>query len=361
MEEEFMIEKEFPDDENKRNKNKDYDVEKDAEFDAIESVFRLSKDLRKAAEKLGDREIRYLVDSYYAIQKYRKGVREQIRSMEKAEEPIEILSYIFKQSAILENQIKAALDRWTNARKIGRWCRSHKGVGPIITAGLLAHIDIRKAPTLGHILRFGGLDPTLVWNSSAKAKEYVKEVIGAKKDITRDDVIKLSEVSSVSKKRLLREGWDEEKKKFTKKLLEDSVCKRPYNADLKQLWWKMADCFVKFHKKEDCFYGKLYAERKELEIKNNESGKYAGIAKETLETKNIKDPDTRKAYESGKLPDGRIDLRARRYAAKIFLSHLHHAMYLDTFKKEPPVPFAFTKSGGDHAHYIEPPNLDIVK
>ena len=47
--------------------------------------------------------------------------------------------------------------------------RSIVGIGPVITAGFLAHIDIAKAPTVGHVP--GGsadLDPTVKWDKGTK-------------------------------------------------------------------------------------------------------------------------------------------------------------------------------------------------
>jgi hypothetical protein len=270
----------------------------------VESVQKLTRDLRKAALTMGPAEIRYLVDGYYSIQEYRKASRNQVRASKDAGEPGEIIGYIADQAETLEKQIKGALDKWSNHQKVGAWMRSHHGIGPVITSGMLAHFDIKKAPTVGHFWSFAGLDPTTKW----------------------------------------------EKKQ-----------KRPWNARLKVLCWKLGDSFVKFHNDEKCFYGKLYSKRKLQEVERNEAGLFSDQAKRTLEEKNIKAKDTLKFYVAGKLPPGRIDLRARRWAVKIFLSHLHHAMYLAHFKKEPPVPFSFTKSGGDHAHYIEPPNLELVK
>ena len=44
-----------------------------------------------------------------------------------------------------------------------RWARSIYGIWPVLAAGLLAHIDIEQAPTVGHIWSFAGLDPTKKW------------------------------------------------------------------------------------------------------------------------------------------------------------------------------------------------------
>ena len=61
-----------------------------------------------------------------------------------------------------------ALDAYSGGPLAGRWARSIVGIGPIIAAGLLAHIDIKQAPTVGHVWRFAGLDPTLKWTTKTK-------------------------------------------------------------------------------------------------------------------------------------------------------------------------------------------------
>ena len=57
------------------------------------------------------------------------------------------------------------------------------------------------------------------------------------------------------------------------------------------------------------------------------------------------------------MPDFNIDARARRYAVKIFLSHLHAVMYWEEYKKAPPKPFAIQHLG--HAHEIEIPMMEM--
>jgi hypothetical protein len=53
------------------------------------------------------------------------------------------------------------------------------------------------------------------------------------------------------------------------------------------------------------------------------------------------------------LPPAQIDNRARRYAVKLFLAHLHHVWYETEFGEAPPKPYPIAIMG--HAHYIMPP------
>lgn len=261
----------------------------------MESVKALSRDLRKAAKTLSDIEARFLVDAYYQMQDQRIRSNNQLRSM--GEEPHDVLTWFGAQSEVLEDQVRGALDVYSHNHAVGTWLRGVKGVGPVIAAGLLAHIDINKAPTVGHIWRYAGLDPTSKWEKGKK---------------------------------------------------------RPWNASLKVLCWKLGESFVKVSGREDAYYGKLYKERKELETASNEKLAFVSQAQEILATKKIgKDTDAYKAYAIGKLPPAHIHARSKRYAVKQFLADLHHEMYVTILKKEPPLPYPIAILG--HAHMRQKP------
>ena len=83
-------------------------------------------------------------------------------------EPHDVLSWLADQNWVLETQVKRALAKYVDGHPVGSWLMSVHGIGPVISAGLLAHIDINKAPTAGHIWRFAGLDPTVVWLPKTK-------------------------------------------------------------------------------------------------------------------------------------------------------------------------------------------------
>jgi len=268
-----------------------------------DAVQRLTRDLAKAAATLTTDEARFLVDYYYITQEDRKRAGNQERALDEDREPHGVLSWLFDQSATIENQIKRALDAYTNASPLGQWARDHYGIGPVIAAGLLAHIDLERAPTAGHIWRYAGLDPTVKWEKGQK---------------------------------------------------------RPWNSSLKTLCWKIGQSFMKFHGQEECFYGHIYLARKQYEVERNDKGVNAELCKTILAGKNFsKTTDAFKHYTSGKLPPAQIDARARRYAVKIFLSHYHAAGYRLILGKEPPVPFPIAHMG--HTHMIEAPVKSHLK
>ena len=254
----------------------------------------LSRDLRKAAATLSVNEARFLVDHYYQMQRDRIRSSNQMRQM--AEEPHLVLEWLATQSTVLEKNIHAALDVYSNAHPIGKRMRTVVGVGPVISAGLLAHIDIERAKTAGAVWRFAGLDPTLEWKKGQK---------------------------------------------------------RPFNANLKTLCWKLGESFVKVSGNPNAVYGLIYKERKEQEVAKNEAGDFAEQAKEKLEKYNIgKTTDAYKAYSTGKLPPAHVHGKARRYAVKMFLSHLHEIWYEHHHGEAPPAPYVMAHA--EHVHKLEP-------
>lgn len=288
------------------------------DFDGID---RLTRDLKAAAITLGDDEVRFLVDSYYMMQEQRKRSGNQVRALSASEEPHAVLNWLLRQSDTMEGQIKRALSAYAENHPIGSRMLTVVGIGPVITAGLLAHINMepwvcqapdgedrccKKAPhegygchsgrleTVGKIWRFAGLDPTVQWKKGQK---------------------------------------------------------RPWNADLKTLCWKIGESFVKTSSRDGAFYGPLYQQRKAYEHQINAEGGYEEQAAAILKAR----PSHAQAaiYAEGRLPDGHIHARAKRWAVKMFLSHLHEVWYRHLFKEDPPVPYVIEHMG--HTDVIAPP------
>jgi hypothetical protein len=260
------------------------------------SVARLDRDLAKASTTLTEQEARFLVDAYYLMQDGRKRGDNQVRAMKA--EPHTVIAWLTTQYDTLESQTRRSLDRYSDAHPVGRWMKSIHGIGPVIAAGMLAHIDIKKAPTAGHIWRFAGLDPTMRWNKGEK---------------------------------------------------------RPWNAQLKTLCWKIGQSFMKFAANEACTYGHLYRTRKTYETLRNDSGGNAERAAAILLEKRFdKSTEAYKMLSSGKLPLAQIDARARRYAVKLFISHLQCVWWFADTGALPPDPYAIAHK--DHVHFVPVPN-----
>lgn len=293
----------------------------------LQSVERLSRDLRIAAATLSDDEARFLVDAYYMMQDDRKRASSQVQSLAKNQEPNLVLGWFATQADILEQQIRGALDKYTQEHPMGAWMRQIYGIGPVISAGLLAHINLEpwvcsvplaerkkkhvctpEAPctplcrreriqTAGQVWRYAGLDPTSRWSKGQK---------------------------------------------------------RPWNAALKVLTWKAGQSFMKFSGRDECFYGKLYLERKAYEVARNDRGDNAATAARLLTEKTWdKKTDAYGHLTAGRLPPAQIDARARRWAVKMFIAHLFEAWYRLKWSEEPPNPYPIAILG--HAHKIEAP------
>ena len=116
---------------------------------------------------------------------------------------------------------------------------------------------------------------------------------------------------------------------------------------------------MKFSGQRECVYGAIYKERKAHEVARNDSGGCAGQAAAILATKKIgRETETYGHLIGGKLPPAQIDGRARRFAVKMFLSHLHCVMTWNEFGRLPPNPYALDHAG--HAHFIKMPNVEIA-
>jgi hypothetical protein len=334
----------------------------------LDPIQKITKDLKIAAKTLSKLEARYLVDTYYQMQENRIRADGQVRSLEKADspEPHDTLSWLATNAEILENNVKSALDHYGNAHLVGRWSKSIVGIGPVISAGLIANIDMepwrcviayadkkKKActarephgpachriqlVTAGHIWRFAGLDPTVTWGKGEK---------------------------------------------------------RPWNAAMKTLCWKLGESFVKQSSHKDDVFGKLYVTRKIKETAKNLAGDFSVQALEKLEKFKIdKGTDTyawyaghltvekaqqildapqekrqglaiklaskgREADGQPMLPPGHIHARAKRWAVKLFLSCWHEGAYFAYFDQLPPKPYVLTLEG--HAHEFIVPNMEEI-
>lgn len=320
----------------------------------IDPVEKLTKEERAAASDLAASEARYLVNAYYTMQEHRMATGNQVRSLFESGEPNGAIRFFHKQYAQTEKNIQRILDVYTLEHPVGAWMRGIKGVGPVIAAGLLAHIDIHQAPTVGHIWSFAGLDPNVTWWGRKKAEEHVQNVMGDTRKVTQEHVRCLAERAGRKPENIVRIATGGGEKKLTRSNLTAALAKRPWNAKLKTICWKLGEAFVKVQNYPDDIYGHVYAERKLLELARNEEQMFADQAKQILRERNIgKDTEAYKWYSRGMLPPAHIHARAKRYAVKLFLSHLHEFWYEYEFQETPPLPYPIAFQG--HTHKIPRP------
>lgn len=277
-----------------------------------EAKLRLTKDLLKAADSMGFKEARYIVRSFYQLQEYRISGHNQVRALEGMEQPILLLDWASEQFEQLEHAMKLALGHFVKHEPegIGQWLLGITGIGPVLAAGLLAYIDIEKAPTTGHIWSYAGLNPAVTWEKKQKC---------------------------------------------------------PWNRDLKVLCYKIGESFVKFKGSDNDMYGKYYAQRKELEQARNIAGEFSEQASQTLSARHFREETEAHKWYTGEhpeangvamLPPAHIHARARRYAVKLFLSHFHDEWYRRHFHKEPPLPYPIAIL--NHQGMINAPEIKVA-
>ena len=358
---------------------------------------RLDSDLRSAAENLGPEEARFLVDMYYQMQNVRIRFRNQQRQTEKHSEPNRVITWGLVNIRRAEDDIKRALGSFAESYSVGRWCMSNFGIGPVITAGLMAHLDIRNTFTVGKWWRFAGLDPSRDWHGKEEAKQMLAQISPGSqlKKFTLEKARELSALCNVNPVRLQQVWTDGFAKSKKYGALEKYLAARPWNAELKSLCaFKMGECFVKFQNNEACDYGHLFQARKALEIERNMQGNFSDQAAKILSKEKRRDDAyatkwmkgcftaehmaevltleqakrlpylNKKAGKPGSgvsmLAPAHIHARARRYAVKIFMSHLHHVMYVDYYGEDPPKPFIIEHSDGTHTHTIPIPHFPLA-
>lgn len=274
------------------------DLDEDSSYGIDMPMFsRLSRDVRELTVSLDPSSTRKLVDAYYTLQENRMAFAAQARELQNNSSPHELVQYLSANLHIMEKALKHPLQQFAASTVAGRWALEQYGIGPVLAAGLCAHIDITKAPTAGSVWRYAGLDPTIKWEKGQK---------------------------------------------------------RPYNAQLKTLSWKIGQSFMKFSGRDQCFYGKLYLTDKARRAEKNEAGDYSDFAKQILTSKNWKQNATKSILETGKLSPAQIDAQARRYAVKIFLSHYHAVAFQAQYDRPAPTPYIIAH--GDHVHEIAIPN-----
>ena len=281
-------------------------IDPDLNETPIDMAFKLSKALRKSCESLTIRDARWLVDVYYTIQNDRIRSAAQLRESSKSGEPHEVIQWAFTAMNTFEGGIRAALGRFAKRFRVGQWLQAQCGIGPVLSAAMLTNFDIRKSKTCAGFWRFAGLDPTLEWKKGQK---------------------------------------------------------RPYNARLKTICtYKLGECFVKTCNNEKGFYGKLYAAKKLEYAAKNDAGGFSEKAASEIESKGSKMQKTQRIehWKQGKIAPAHVHDMSRRWAVKMFISHLHEVMHWDWYNAAPPAPYIIEHPGdANHRHLVIAPGPNL--
>lgn len=314
-------------------------------------------DLLEAALEGGRDEIRYLVKYYYLLQEGRMGANSQRLALDKEGKPHKLVTWVRDMDAAIEKAVLKVMDKWTayEPSGMGAWAKSITGIGPVISAGLIAHIDIDRVQTVGQIWRLAGLDPTCQWLGQERARAVVAECVTSKIP-TAEEVAALALKTNRHFDRLMAVMLDATRKGTPRERLIKFLSRRPWNSDLKVLLvYKAGESFVKVQNNPNDIYGKVFAQRKALEIQRNADGLFRDQAESVLARFNYgHDTEAYKWYSQGMLPPAHVHARARRYAAKLFVAHWFEEAYTRHNGRKPPLPYPIAFQG--HAHYIERPN-----
>lgn len=397
--------------------------------------------------------LKCLVSFYYQYQGQRIANDDRIRKISKGmnkngnEDSMLALKYLADSNREMEKQLKAMLGAYSVTTKVGKWLNDIVGIGPCISAGLLAYFNISEnMRSCQSFYNYAGLnDNNIPWLSkddikkvmnkadeiisarveerkaayetfqNPKWKSYMKKLAttnmdqayaslihGYSEDTIKDSIIGIIGDSDAAREFVDALVRDCEKYQYgprtwyntivyefnakepspeymvTIAILTNRTYKNifngaidrtkngngrrtydrlarflnmpPYLKELKVLCFKIEDSFAK-QISRGSLYGKLYKQRKEYELKKNDNGDYADIALRLAERTSKK--DLKKFYlEEKKLTNKHIDRRARRWACKIFISHLFDAMYIDAYGRTPDLPTVF--NSGNHLDFIAP-------
>jgi hypothetical protein len=309
-------------------------------LDELTFIERLTKRDMDAAKLLGEAEVRYLVDAYYIAQEDRKRTAAQVRALTTITEahphaePSIIVNWLRSQNDTIEGQIKRVLDAYTQQHIMGPWMRDVFGIGPVLSAGLLAHIYMGLWCAVCH-----GHDEEDCQrrqnNPKLKLSEHTYQPVESLPTVGH--IWAFAGIAGKDQK-----PWGKNQK-------------RPYNAKLKVLQWKVGQSFMWFSYNGKCYYGQEYRRRKEYEIARNVPGGWNAAEVERRLNDKMRKPteDAMKYLSQGILPPAAMDGRARRYATKKFLAHMHNVWFEKKFGRPAPLPYPIDILG--HAHYEPPP------
>jgi hypothetical protein len=110
---------------------------------------------------MGNKEAQYLLDMYLFMLKRRVAIASKIS---RCGIESRALGFLLDQIKAREGHARVLLDIYSDNHPVGAKMKEVKGIGPVIAAGLLAHVNMDRATTYGKILAYGGFNPNMVWN-----------------------------------------------------------------------------------------------------------------------------------------------------------------------------------------------------
>lgn len=288
-----------------------------------EAVKALERDIKGGIIQLGDGAARHLISTYYDIQDLRVRSQARGRAGDKLGFPSEFMALVGGSLEELEERIKKVLAAYAKSTPYGSWALSIHGIGPVIAAGLVAYVDPKRFDTVGRVWKYFGLAPGQALRPGEKA-----------------------DFSPVARSIAFHIG--------------ENVIRNQASSP----------------------YGALYQARRAHEWRRNLAGELAEQALERF--KRTKSPHEKlwtggkvdleyaRAIANGEIPSSvapklaengpsvpmltpnHIRSRARRWVAKLVISHFWEVRYWYEHGIRPQYPWILAKGG--HRDYIPPPN-----
>jgi hypothetical protein len=249
------------------------------------------EDAKDAAKVLKEREAQFLCGMYLKFQKERVGIQQRTKTL--PDEPNRALTFILEEFSAREENMKILMDVYTDKHPIAYEMKKIKGIGPVIAAGYVAHVDMSRVNYFGQVLSYGGYSPSVVWKKGEK---------------------------------------------------------RPFNMSFRAVLIHAGRSFLFASGYPDSYFGAHYRMFKRMIEARNENGEYAEKAASKLEKYNIgKTTQAYSAYSKGKLPKGHIIALAKFKCVSLFVGIVH-----DHWSKQlgkPIFPYPFEYMGHDKIGY----------
>lgn len=224
---------------------------------------------------------RTLVDNYYQWQKSRLALENQIRAIEQGYDtaaqihPFSLTSLKMDLEALkaMETNARNLLKHYVESQPIGEWLLSIVGIGPVIAAAFLAHVDIRHAQNPGQIVRFAGMDPSRTWLSKKECAKLLEDFDWeASEDLetrsmTFDRVEQASGFKAIAMSRIWHKGFadllEEKRVKVVKDFIKSVSPDPGQKSQLKTLL--KGHSLPDFTRRQDVFSGVAGRDTQELE------------------------------------------------------------------------------------------------
>lgn len=363
---------EIPDPEILIEDNQEDNEENGYTFEVLDIV-KMNRDVKKSFIQVPSKEeARFLMDIYYQMQARRIALEGQLRSLQQGvDTDVEennqssknktFMEWYLYNTKQMEDQIKAALDIFSDNHYLSRWAKKNIGIGPVISTCLTAQLELKKnedgscSMHAGNWWSYCGLNNNnRPWIGRVESAKILDQCIKDNDGKLDDQTVWALAAKSGWSIEHFSDCKSESTGNWSKEKLEKKASMIPYNKNLKLVMYKIGHSFTMVKNKGGSLYGRLLKERLDYENRKNENGDYANQATEILAKKNIgKNTDAYKAYSQGKLPPAHIIQRCERYVTKLFISHLFEAAYYNEYGEMPPQPYVLKFCEG-HVDYIGP-------